>query len=51
MLNKTIINRIKNEMKMKNSIYPILIILLLCFQDECLGQEVNNIVIGTKFKT
>jgi predicted alpha/beta superfamily hydrolase len=50
MLNKTIINRIKNEMKMKNSIYPILIILLLCFQDQCLGQEVNNIVIGTKFK-
>lgn len=31
-------------------VYLILVALLLCYQNQCLGQEVSNIVIGTKFK-
>jgi len=37
-------------MKIKMRVYLILVALLLCYQNQCLGQEVSNIVIGTKFK-
>jgi len=37
-------------MKIKMRVYLILVIVFLCYQNQCLGQEVGNIVIGTKFK-
>jgi predicted alpha/beta superfamily hydrolase len=37
-------------MKIKMKAYLILVVAILCYQNQCLGQEVGNIVIGTKFK-
>ena len=37
-------------MKTKMKVYLILMVVLIGYQNQCLGQEVSNIVIGTKFK-
>ena len=37
-------------MKMVKRVYLIITIILICNQNQCLGQELGSVVIGTKFK-